>query len=377
VSWKSVALGTLCSIKTGKKDVNEGSPNGEYPFFTCASKHTYSDFYSFDCEAILIAGNGAVGQTSYYNGKFEAYQRTYVLCNFVNVLPKYLLYVLNGNLIQELSNKVLGNTIPYIKKGMLTDFQVPLPSLATQQKIVEKLDAIFAEIDRATVATEANVKNAEALFQRYLKKIFEENSDWRKATIGEVLSLIRNGINCEQNKTPIGNKITRIETIAKKQFDFGRVGFAILNESEKERSRLIAGDILFSHINSPIHVGKTAIYEAEEEIFHGINLLLMRTNKDVNPFFFNYFLNHLYATGYWERNCKKSVNQASVNQKDISKVAFSYPQTSIQERLVARFDAISLELRKSSKLYANKLIELSTLKQSILKQAFNGELVKE
>ena len=66
---RTVKLSEVCSIKTGRKDVNEGSINGRYPFFTCAKEHTYSDLYSFDCEAILIAGNGAVGQTNYYKGK--------------------------------------------------------------------------------------------------------------------------------------------------------------------------------------------------------------------------------------------------------------------------------------------------------------------
>ena len=171
---------------------------------------------------------------------------------------------------------------------------------------------------------------------------------WKKSTIGDVLSVIKNGINCEQNKIPVGEKITRIETIAKKRFDFQRVGYANLTEGERERSQLKVGDILFSHINSPIHVGKTALYEGEEDVYHGINLLLMRTNEDVNPNFFNHFLNHLFVTGYWEENCKKSVNQASVNQKDISKVEFNYPSLSTQQKIVAKLDAIFAEIDKAT-----------------------------
>ena len=114
--WKIVKLSEVCSIKTGKKDVNEGNTKGKFPFFTCAKEHTYSNVYSFDCEAILIAGNGAVGQTTYYKGKFEAYQRTYVLYDFININPKLLLFILQGGLMKYLSSMVLGNTIPYIKK---------------------------------------------------------------------------------------------------------------------------------------------------------------------------------------------------------------------------------------------------------------------
>ena len=60
--WKHKKLSALCSIKTGKKDVNEGNPDGIYPFFTCANEPTRSDSYSYDCEALLIAGNGMLGK---------------------------------------------------------------------------------------------------------------------------------------------------------------------------------------------------------------------------------------------------------------------------------------------------------------------------
>lgn len=60
--WQTKRLGELCRIRTGKKDVNQGNPDGVYPFFTCAAEHTFSDSYSFDTEALLIAGNGNVGR---------------------------------------------------------------------------------------------------------------------------------------------------------------------------------------------------------------------------------------------------------------------------------------------------------------------------
>ncbi len=196
---------------------------------------------------------------------------------------------------------------------------------------------------------------------------------WKNSTLGEVLSVIKNGINCEQNKNPIGEKITRIETIAKKAFDFHRVGYANLSESDKQRSRLQVGDILFSHINSPIHVGKTAIYGGEEEIFHGINLLLMRTIEDVNPHFFNFYLNYLFLNGYWEENCKKSVNQASVNQKDISKVAFNYPSLKIQLEIVEKIKLLFVEIDKAIALTELNLKNSESLFQSYLTEVFEKQ----
>lgn len=146
--WVEKSLGNLCQIKTGKKDVNEGNPEGQYPFFTCAAAHTYSDSYSFDTEALLVAGNGSVGQVSYYSGRFEAYQRTYVLFDFKDVTAKYLFRVLDKRLSATVSKQKLGNTMPYIKIGMLRDFVVPVPPAKEQKVVTEHLHAVAEEIQR-------------------------------------------------------------------------------------------------------------------------------------------------------------------------------------------------------------------------------------
>jgi type I restriction enzyme S subunit len=139
-------FGEICFIVTGKKDVNEGSPHGEYPFFTCSVKNTWSDSYSFDTEAILIAGNGDVGNLHYYNGKFEAYQRTYVCADF-NINPRYIWFYLNYGLAENLGLNKVGSTIPYILKSQLTDFKIPVPSNRTFiDTIVKMLEDFTSDI---------------------------------------------------------------------------------------------------------------------------------------------------------------------------------------------------------------------------------------
>lgn len=70
--------------------MNNAAEDGLYPFFTCSYYPKKINYYDFDCEALLVAGNGIVGYTQYYNGKFNAYQRTYVLSDFKDVDPLYL-----------------------------------------------------------------------------------------------------------------------------------------------------------------------------------------------------------------------------------------------------------------------------------------------
>ncbi len=154
------ALRELCVIKTGKKDVNQGNPNGQYPFFTCSRLHTYSDSYSFDTEALLIAGNGEVGLVQYFNGKFEAYQRTYVLMDFKNVDCRYLFLYLKAYLVEHLSNLKQDGTISYIKLGMLADFSIPIPSIEIQKELIwkfEKFDRLESAIENELVARKSQL----------------------------------------------------------------------------------------------------------------------------------------------------------------------------------------------------------------------------
>jgi type I restriction enzyme S subunit len=91
---------------------------------------------------------------------------------------------------------------------------------------------------------------------------------WEVKKFEDVLSVLRNGVNCKQNKKGGGNKISRIESISNADFDIEKVGYAELSKSDKDKYKLNRGDILFSHINSPIHVGKTALFNSEDEVYH-------------------------------------------------------------------------------------------------------------
>ena len=196
---------------------------------------------------------------------------------------------------------------------------------------------------------------------------------WTRCCIGDVLTLIQNGVNCKQDKSGVGQKITRIETIADSTINYERTGFAELNEKQRAKARLENGDILFSHINSPIHVGKTAIYDGNEPLFHGINLLRLRTIEEVDSSYFNMFLISLFQSGYWKRTAKQSVNQASVNQTDIKSVPFSYPPLPIQKQIVEKLDAAFTIIDRAIMATQKKEKELMQLKSSLLSEQIKGK----
>ena len=130
-----VRLGDISKITTGKLDANAQVENGQYPFFTCAERPFNIDSYAFDTEALLISGNGAnLGYINYYKGKFNAYQRTYVLDHFsVNI--QYVKWALKVLLPQRIAIEKSSSNTPYIVFSTLADLKIPIPNNSKQNHI--------------------------------------------------------------------------------------------------------------------------------------------------------------------------------------------------------------------------------------------------
>ena len=146
-SWSWCRLSTLMQILTGKKDANYGDEKGPYDFFTCSNTPLKSTTYSYDGDYLIMPGNGAnIGQVIHYTGRFEAYQRTYLLHAYSLINLDYLKYHLMCNWKEYNQDKLYGSAIPYIKLGNLTSYLVALPPLVEQQRIVDKIEQSLASI---------------------------------------------------------------------------------------------------------------------------------------------------------------------------------------------------------------------------------------
>ena len=142
-----VKIGELTKIQTGKLDANASSENGEYPFFTCSKQTLRISSYSYDCECVLVAGNGDLN-VKYYNGKFDAYQRTYIIEDRGSgkLYMPYLYYFMAGY-IEELRQQAIGGVIKYIKLENLTGALIELPDIDTQKRIAKIFHRISVTIN--------------------------------------------------------------------------------------------------------------------------------------------------------------------------------------------------------------------------------------
>ena len=145
-AWTETTLGLLVSLRTGKLDVNAGVEDGEFPFFTC-SRDTYKiDVAAYSGKSVIVAGNGDLN-VKYYEGEFNAYQRTYIL-QAINesVLNPIFLFHFMEKYVETLRNDTQGSTIQYLKKAQFTEALIALPPLVEQKRIVDLVSSVDAYI---------------------------------------------------------------------------------------------------------------------------------------------------------------------------------------------------------------------------------------
>jgi type I restriction enzyme S subunit len=144
--WEKKNVGYITPIKTGKKDANFGTSDGEYPFFTCSQETLKAPSYSFDSNAVLLAGNGDFN-VKLYRGKFEAYQRTYVLEPFESSML-YLIYFCISENMNRLATGASGSTIKFLTKGMIDSLEMFMPTTIILSQFNQYVESIQNEKER-------------------------------------------------------------------------------------------------------------------------------------------------------------------------------------------------------------------------------------
>jgi len=143
--WANSKYKNHFDLLTGKKDANHSTSDGVYPFFTCGKEIIKSPDFSFDCNAVLLAGNGDFN-VKYYRGKFQAYQRTYVLSPY-NSKELFLLFIHLSLNLKHLTHGSKGSVIKYLTKGMIEDFTLILPSKTILENFNNFCENIFLQIE--------------------------------------------------------------------------------------------------------------------------------------------------------------------------------------------------------------------------------------
>ena len=167
--WEEKKLGEISSVQTGKKDLEDKKENGIYPFFVRSKNIERIDTYSYDGEAILIPGDGKIGEVYHYiNGKFDYHQRVYKISDFKNIYCKYIYYYLHEKFKKHALTYTAKATVDSLRLPVIKEFTIKLPCLEEQEKIADFLSSIDNKIDNLA----AELENLKEFKKGLLQQMF-------------------------------------------------------------------------------------------------------------------------------------------------------------------------------------------------------------
>ena len=354
--WEKYSLMDICNVTTGKHDANHAEINGKYRFYTCSSQYVYCNTKRYEGECIILPGNGInVGESYYYNGEFDAYQRTYVIDKIdKRIIPMYLFYHLQNNWKSEGVAKQYGSATNYIKIGNFKDYIVKMPqSLSEQQSIVEYLDSAFAKIDALKANAEKALNEAKALFQVSLKEMLEPKEGWEEKLLPEI----------SENLDSIRKPVTKGKRTAGIYPYYGASGIVdyvddylfdedLLCISEDGANLLMRTYPIAFPISGKVWVNNHA---------HVLRFKSIVTQKYVEYCFSGMKLDE-YITG---------AAQPKLTQKALNSIIINLPSTlDEQQSIVATLDSLKSKVDRLKANYDKISQECDALKQSILRQVF-------
>lgn len=370
-----VKLRDYVSIKTGKLDANASNINGQYPFFTCSIQPLRIDNYSYDCECVLVAGNGDLN-VKYYNGKFDAYQRTYIIeSNNKNVINnKYLYYLINSK-IEHLRKNSIGGVIKYIKLGNLTNIEFNRINIQEQEECVDLLDKMQEIID----IRKQQIEELDELIKSQFVEMFGDPilnpMNWEVKKLRDISNKIMSGNTPKGGDrvyVPSGIEFYRSQNVWKNRIEKEDIAY-IDEETHKNmiKSSLKHNDLLITktgRINTEnSSLGRTAIYTGKDDKAN-INghVYLVRLNEGENhEFVLRILISDRYRE-YIRSVCVGGIDKRQLNKEHIEDFPIIYPPKELQKEFtdkVRQIDQQRFEIEKS-------LEEIQKLQESLMNKYF-------
>ena len=354
-----VKLGDLTKIRTGKLDANASSPNGKYPFFTCSKEPLRINSHSYDCECVLVAGNGDLN-VKYYNGKFDAYQRTYIIEDNGNnqLYMPYLYYFMEGY-VEELRKLSIGGVIKYIKLGNLTEALIELPKIEDQRTIVD----ILNKSKRILSYHQQQLQKLDELVKARFVEMFGDCKSM--VSMNKLCSIITDGTHqpprFQESGIPfifVSNLVGNVVTYNAEKF-ISEDTYAELYK----RTPIEIGDLLLSTVGSYGH--PAVVTEDRKFLFQRHIAYLKPRHNMVNSFYLHSAL--LAPDGQRQIEEKvKGIAQKTLNLSEIKKIVVPLPTIEEQNQ----FEKFVNQTDKSKAAVQKSLDEAQILFDSLMQHYF-------
>ena len=385
--WKLIKLDELCVIERG------GSPRPIDAFLTAdadginwikISDATASGKYIYKTEQ-KIKPEGAKRSRIVNEGDFilsnsMSFGRPYIMktngcihdgwlvLRQPKVNPDYLYLVLGSDFVyQQFDRLASGSTVRNLNIGLVKSVEIPVPSELEQQRIVAILDAAFEAIAAARANAEQNRQNARALFESYLQSVFSQRGNgWVEKTLGDIgkVSMCKRVL--KEQTSAIGDiPFYKIGSFGKKADSF--ISTELYSKYKEKYSFPKKGDILLSAAGT---IGRRVIFDGNDAYFQDSNIVWIANDQTQ---VLNCFLYHFYGACEW--NATKGATILRLYNDDLRRIVIAFPTSlDVQKSIAAQMDLIFDATQRLESLYQRKISALDELKQSLLQQAFSGQL---
>lgn len=301
----------------------------------------------------------------------------------------YLMYCFQSKYFREfmLSNvSGVGGSLMRAQPKYVQTYPIPLPPLSEQQRIVERIEELFAKLDEAKerlqeVADSFAVRKAAILHKAFTGELTKQwrcengvsDESWEEKTIGEICSSLKYGTS--KKSSDDGEVVVlRMGNLQNGEIDWSNLAYTS-DEEDIKKYLLKSGDVLFNRTNSPELVGKTSIYRGEMPAIYAGYLIKLDYEKNiVVGDYLNYYLNSSKAKEYYMQVKTDGVSQSNINAKKIGEFEIPLPTLSEQHEIVRLIDDLLARERKAQQAAEQALASIDLMKKSILACAFRGEL---
>lgn len=336
MSFESTNLMSIAKVVTGKHDANHADENGQYRFYTCASEFSKCNTYNFQGECIILPGNGAnVGDAYFYDGKFDAYQRTYVVHDIdkKRIIPKFLHYNFLHNWKTIGTAQQFGSATNYIKIGNFVNYRVACPSINIQRNAISELDLLTEIIDKQKQQLKELDTLAQSIFYDMFGNPVQNDREWAQKRIGDLCTL-KSGNSSANNSEEGDLPYVKVGDMnIPENNPFITTSSTFVNRDENKKNILPIGTIVFPKRGGAIYTNKKRITAVE--ICCDLNIMGVIPSKAIlSSYLYHYFLSIDFG---------KLCNGAAIpqlNNIDIAPLPIGIPPLELQEPFAKKIQAI-------------------------------------
>lgn len=361
-------LGDLVNIKTGKLDANAADPDGVYPFFTCAIKPLRINTYAYDCECSLVAGNGDLN-VKYYNGKFNAYQRVYIIeSKDKSILDTKFQTRFLDTCLRGLRSKTKGAVIQFIRLGDLTGLKLLLPSLEDQLHITN----ILSKAENLIAQRKESIRLLDVFLKSTFLEMFGDGKTNVKGfpivKIEDISTEIKDGPHVSPKYSETGIPIFSSRNIKPGELVMEEIKY-VSEEMYLELTKRFKpqrDDVLVTKGGT---TGFAKVVDFDFPFCIWVHIAAIRPSKKVVPIYLEHYINSDYGYYQTQKNTKGAANR-DLGLKKIAKIEMPLPPIELQTQfaqIVEKTEALKTQ-------YQQSLQELANLYGSLSQRAFNGEL---